>query len=184
MEIVIKPSYGIIKHNETDEKLAMILSLFLAENSALLFSFYERNLPLCNTDVQKFILDRCRFINSEWVLPWTETIPHWDDSHMPPRIIWFSVTEKIDIMQAIKIDNLFRCVVIKQGEEFKQYSNVLYHQEYYPSMDEEEYNYYLGVTNRTDLLTRVLPGIKERCNSDIQIMYWLTLEAGFSAEHS
>ncbi|WP_340025655.1 hypothetical protein MHI24_10885 [Paenibacillus sp. FSL K6-1096] len=170
MEIIIKSSYGMIKHNETDEDLAVILSLFLAENSTLLFSFYERNMPLCDADVQKFILDRCRFINSEWVLPWTETIPHWDESPTPPRIIWFSVTEKIDIMQAIKIDNLFRCVVIKQGEEFEQHLNVLFHQEYYSSIDEKEYDYYLGFTNKTDLLSRVLPGIKERYNIDIKIM--------------
>lgn len=72
-------------------------------------------------------------------------------------------------MQAIKIDNLFRCVVIEQGEEFKQYSNVLFHQEYYSPVD-EEYDYYLGFTNETDLLSRVLPGIKERNDIHIKTM--------------
>ncbi|MNC43605.1 hypothetical protein D3C75_924750 [compost metagenome] len=162
LEIVFKSSYGMIKHNETHENLAVILSLFLAENSTLLFSFYERNMHLYDANTQKFILDRGVFVNSEWVLPWTETIPHWDESNTPPKIIWFSVTEKEDILQAIEIDNLFRCVVIKQGEEFKQYSNVLFHQEYYPSIDEEDYDYYLGFTNKHDFLNNALPNIKER----------------------
>ncbi|WP_249043464.1 hypothetical protein [Paenibacillus faecis] len=162
MKIVFKPSYGMIKHSETNENLALILSLLVAENSTLLFSFYERNMHLCDASKQKFIIDRCVFVNSEWVLPWAETIPHWDESNMPPKIIWFSATEKEDILQAIEIDNLFRCVVIERGGEFKQYSNVLFHQEYYSSTDEEDYDYYLGFTNKQDFLDNALPNIKER----------------------
>lgn len=138
LDIVFKSSYGVIKHNETDENLAVILSLFVEEQSLLLFSFYERNIHQYSSATQKFIWDRCIFVNSEWVLPWEETVPHWDEANTPPKIIWFSVKEKADMVQAIKIDHLFRCVVIKEGEEFEQYSNVLFHQEYYSSTEEEE----------------------------------------------
>lgn len=167
LDIVFKSSsYGMIKYNEIHEDLSMILSLFLVGNSSLLFSFYERNLHLYNVTTQDFILNRCVFVNSEWVLPWAETIPHWDELNTPPKIIWFSVTKKEDILQAIKIDHLFRCVVIEQGKDFQQHSNVLFHEEYYSTGD-EDYDYYLGFTNKHDFLNKTLPKIKEKFNVSI-----------------
>ncbi len=162
MKITFKPSYGVIKHHETDEKLTLLLRLFVVDHSLLLFSFYERNLHLYDEVTQKFILDRCAFINSSWVLPWEETIPYWNDANTRPQIIWFSATTKEDIVQAIKIDNVFRCVILEKGKEFDQYSNVLFQEEYYALIDEEDdYDYYLGFTNREDFLHKILPGIKE-----------------------
>jgi len=179
LEIIYKPSYGMIKHNETDEKLVLILNLFLEENSILLFSFYERNMQLYDASIQKFILDRCLFVNSEWVLPWEETIPHWDEPGVPPTIIWFSATEKEDIKQAIEIDNLFRCVVIKQDEEFKHYSNVLFHQEYYTTIDEkEDYDYYLGFTNIQDFLKNVLTNLSITYKSSVNSNLFLVPRVG------
>ncbi|WP_223275617.1 hypothetical protein [Paenibacillus elgii] len=162
MEIIFKPSYGMIKHNETSENVALLLNLLVEENSMLLFSFYERNMHLFDADTQKFISDRRVFVNSEWVLPWEESIPHWDKPNIPPKIIWFSATQIEDIVKAIEIDNLFRCIVIKKGEEFKQYSNVLFHQEYYSSVEEEDYDYYLGFTNKHVLLNYSLEKIIKR----------------------
>lgn len=163
LEIVFEPSYGMLKHNESNKNLGQILSSFVNENSILLFSFYERNMNLYDESVQKFILERCVFVNSEWVLPWAETIPHWDESNAPPKIIWFSPTGKDEILQAIEIDNLFRCVVVKKGKDFNHFSNVLFHQEYYSSIDEEEdYEYCLCFTDKYDFLNDVLPDIKER----------------------
>ncbi|MGG4143832.1 hypothetical protein ABEW34_11910 [Paenibacillus algorifonticola] len=69
------------------------------------------------------------------------------------------------MLKAIEIDHLFRCVVVKQGAEFKQFSNVLFHQEYYSSVDEEDYEYYLGFTDRdffrVTLLNEIKRSIKE-----------------------
>lgn len=150
----------MIKHNETRENVALLLSLLVEENSILLFSFYERNMHLFGADTQKFISDRRVFVNSEWVLPWEESIPHWDKPNTPPKIIWFLATQIEDIVKAIEIDNLFRCIVIKKGEEFKQYSNVIFHQEYYSSVEEEDYDYYLGFTNKYTLLNYSLEKLK------------------------
>lgn len=158
------PSFGGIKHNmSTDESVAKLLSLFVNEDSMLIFSFYERNLHLVDESIQKFITDRCVFVNSKWVLPWSETIPHWDEpDRTPPNIIWFSVTQLEDIIKAIEIDYLFRCVVIKKGEKFENYSNVLFHQEYYPDLEEEDYAYYLGFTNKDFFFNNCLDNIRKQ----------------------
>ena len=163
MEIIFEQLYGMIKHNESDKNLVQILSTFVNENSILLFSFYERNMNLFDESIQKFIAERCVFVNSEWVLPWEESIPHWDESNTPPKIIWFSPTGKDEILQAIEIDNLFRCVVVKKGKDFNHYSNVLFHQEYYPSIDEvEDYAHCLCFTDKSDFLNDVLPSLKNQ----------------------
>ncbi|WPP41885.1 hypothetical protein SK066_02665 [Paenibacillus hunanensis] len=160
MKISLKPSYGVIKHNETNEQLARLVHLFVADHTSLLFSFYERNLHLYDVDIQKFILDRCLFVNSNWVLPWEETIPYWDEGHTRPNIIWFAITNIEDIVKAIEIDNLFKCVILERGKEFDQYSNVLFHEEYHPLIDEEDdYDYYLGFTNKEEFFNKVQPRI-------------------------
>ncbi|MDK8181808.1 hypothetical protein [Paenibacillus sp. UMB4589-SE434] len=161
MEISFKPSYGVIKHSMATETVAELVSLLIEEDSMLLFSFYERNMHLFDESIQKFILDRCVFVNSEWILPWSESIAHWDEpNRTPPNIIWFWATQIEDIIKAIEIDNLFRCIVVKRGEEFKDYSNVLFHQEYYSCVDEEDYEYYLGFTNKEVFFTNSLHDIK------------------------
>lgn len=163
LEIDLKRPYGVIKHNMSTENIADLLSLFIEKDSLILFSFYERNIDLFDLSTQKFISERCVFINSEWVLPWAETMPHWDEPNQtPPKIIWFSTIQKEDMIKAIEIDCLFRCIVIKKGEDFEQYSSVLFHQEYYSSIDEEDYEYYLGFTNKDLFLVNSLDKIKKR----------------------
>ncbi|RIE05142.1 hypothetical protein D3H35_03085 [Cohnella faecalis] len=163
LEINLKQSYGVIKHSMSTENIADLISLFIEKDSIALFSFYERNMHLFDVNTQKFISDRFVFVNSEWVLPWEESIPHWDEpDQTPPKIIWFSVTQKEDMIKAIEIDYLFRCIVIKQGEEFKRCTNVLFHQEYYSSVDEEDYEYYLGFTNKDFFFVNSLDEVKER----------------------
>ncbi|KAF6582669.1 hypothetical protein [Paenibacillus sp. EKM211P] len=66
------------------------------------------------------------------------------------------------MIKAIEIDNLFRCIVIKRGESFEQYSNVLFHQEYYSSIDEGDYEYYLGFTNKNLFLDNYLDEVEKR----------------------
>lgn len=163
LEINTKRLFGVIKHNLSTENVADLLCFFNEEDSLLLFSFYERNMDLYDSSTQEFILKRCVFMNSEWVLPWGESTAHWDGpNHTPPKIIWFSAIEKEEINKAIEIDNLFRCVVVKKGAKFEQYSNVLFHQEYYSSIDEEDYEYYLGFTNKELFLNHSLDEVKKR----------------------
>lgn len=163
LEINLKQTYGMIKHNLSSEEIADLLSFFVIGDSMILFSFYERNINLFDLSTQKFILERSIFVNSEWVLPWGESIPHWDGPNQtPPAIIWFSASTKEDMIKAIEIDNLFRCVVIKRSESFGEYSNVLFHQEYYSSIDEEEdYDYYLGFTNKDLFFEDTLDKVKK-----------------------
>ncbi|QDA30191.1 hypothetical protein EJ573_02500 [Paenibacillus polymyxa] len=57
--------------------------------------------------------------------------------------------------------------MLKQGEEFKHYSNVLFHQEYYSSVDEEDYQYYLGFTNKRAFYNYSFEKAKKRFNISI-----------------
>lgn len=163
LEINLKRDYGVIKHNMSVQNIADILSLLNINNSIILFSFYKRNMNLVDASTQKFILDRITFVNSEWVLPWTESLAYWDEPNQAlPQIIWFYVEKKEDIVKAIEIDHLFRCIFLQKGMSFKQYSNVVFHQEYYSSVEEEEYEYYLGFTNKEAFSTHSLAKIKSQ----------------------
>ncbi|MGG4220500.1 hypothetical protein ABEW32_20045 [Paenibacillus jamilae] len=163
LEINLKRPYGVIKHNMSAENIADLIRLFIEKDSIILFSFYERNLHLFDVSTQNFISERCVFVNSEWVLPWKESIPHWNESNQtPPKIMWFSAMQKEDIIKAIDIDHFFRCIVIKKGSDFKQYFNVLFHQEYYSSVDEKDYEYYLGFTNKDLFFDNYLDEVNKR----------------------
>jgi hypothetical protein len=111
------------------------------------------------------------FINSNWVLPWNETIPHWDEpNNTPPNIIWYQANNKEEIIKAIEIDNLFRCVVINMNGKFEDYSNVIFHEEYYATIDEEEdYEYCIGFTNKEHFLENTLSKIKSSVSTKIYV---------------
>ncbi|GEC91311.1 hypothetical protein [Brevibacillus brevis] len=163
MQINLKEPYGVLKHSASTKDVAHLLSLFIKKDSLLLFSFYERNLPLVDNDIQEFINERRLFTNSEWVLPWAETIPHWDQpNHTPPNIIWFSVKTKDEIIRAIDIDSLFRCVVVKEGDDFYKYSNVIFQQEYYATFVEENFEHYIGFANKVEFLNATWSELKNR----------------------
>lgn len=150
MQMQFKPFYGMLKHNKSVDGIADILKCFIHADEQLLFCFYERNIDLINTADKDFILRRHIFTNSNWVLPWEESIPHWDGPNKtPPKLIWYCANEKQEIEKAIGIDFLFRCVTLKKGDGFEQYSNVLFQQEYYGTVDEtEEYDYCIGFTEK------------------------------------
>ncbi|MGG4444090.1 hypothetical protein [Brevibacillus fortis] len=75
MELNLIKSIGMLKHNVSTEEVAQILSFLIENDSFLLFSFYERNFHLFESEIQEFINERRLFTNSKWVLPWEETIP-------------------------------------------------------------------------------------------------------------
>ncbi|NQF12393.1 hypothetical protein HPY31_00480 [Brevibacillus sp. HB1.3] len=163
MELNFIKSIGMLKHNVSTEEVAQILSFLIENDSMLLFSFYERNLHLFESEIQEFINERRLFTNSEWVLPWEETIPHWDKpNNTPPNIIWYSVKTQDEIIKAIDIDSLFRCVVVKEGEDFSKYSNVIFQQEYYATFDEENFEHYIGFTNKVEFLNATWLELKNR----------------------
>ncbi|MCM3142146.1 hypothetical protein [Brevibacillus sp. MER 51] len=163
MELNFIKSIGMLKHNVSTEEVAQILSFLIENDSLLLFSFYERNLHLFESKIQDFINERRLFTNSEWVLPWEETIPHWDKpNNTPPNIIWFSVKTTDEIIKAIDIDSLFRCVVVKDGDDFSKYSNVIFQQEYYATFDEENFEHYIGFTNKVEFLNATWSELKNR----------------------
>lgn len=174
MEVQFKPGYGLLAHNESIDGIADILKCFLREDEQLLFSFYERNIDFIHESDKDFILKRQIFTNSNWVLPWEESIPHWDGpNNTPPKLIWFYANEKQDIKKAIGIDFLFRCVTLKKGNRFEQYSNVLFQEEYYVTVDEtEEYDHCIGFTEKKDdFLTKTLPILRSNISAKIDVLH-------------
>lgn len=146
LEIEIQQHFGMVKYEDTMTDVAQIVECFLQPQSMLLFLFYERNLSLLDTRQQSFIMERVKCINSEWVLPWHESIVHRNNDGTLPTLLWFAVSNIEEIMTAVEIDFLFRCVVLEKGKDFSEHCNVIFNDEYYAS-NEEEYDYVLGFSN-------------------------------------
>jgi len=43
------------------------------------------------------------------------------------RTIWFKTSNKIEVIKALELNNLFRCIVIKKGNEFQEFLFALEH---------------------------------------------------------
>lgn len=141
----IKNSHDI----KTNEELADILISFLDEDSLLIFSCIDMEYFLKNLDNEdkktqefyrkaiefnkersqgiliddeeererrKFIKERTIFINNE-----SDLLSQYYFKKKR-RTIWYKTVSKSEIITAINIDQLFRCIVLKIGKDFYEYS--------------------------------------------------------------
>ncbi|NSB41939.1 hypothetical protein B0P06_001710 [Clostridium saccharoperbutylacetonicum] len=142
---VIENSHEI----KNSEEVADILSSFLDEDSLLIFScvdteyflnnlqnedkktqeFYRKLIEfnkrrgheiLRDDDEERektnFIKERTVFINNE------SNLPAQYPSDKRRRTIWYKTLNKSEIIKAINIDQLFKCIVLKRGKDFYEYS--------------------------------------------------------------
>ena len=49
-------------------------------------------------------------------------LPAQYPSHKKRRIIWYKTLNKSEIIKAINIDQLFKCIVLKKGKDFYEYN--------------------------------------------------------------
>ncbi|MBW6411932.1 hypothetical protein [Clostridium weizhouense] len=142
---VIENSHEI----KNNEEIADILSSFLDEDSLLIFScidteYFLNNLQNEDKKTQEFyrkliefnkrrghgilrdddderektnfIKERTVFINNE------SDLPAQYPSHKKRRTIWYKTLNKSEIIKAINIDQLFKCIVLKKGKDFYEYN--------------------------------------------------------------
>jgi hypothetical protein len=133
MKVILKENVGEIKY--FDKYTAIEWDIFnsfkINDGDLLLFSFYERNLHTVDDETKSFINERKVFTNCEWVLPWVPSFAFWEPpgSGNPPKIIWFRVKNEYEVFKALKIDWLFRCVLVPQNLPFKDHTFVLFLEE-------------------------------------------------------
>jgi hypothetical protein len=60
-------------------------------------------------------------------------------------------------------------VVINKNGKFEDYSNVIFHEEYYATIDEEDYEYCIGFTNKEQFLESTLSKIKSSVSTKIYV---------------
>lgn len=134
---------------KSSEEIADILSCFLNEDSLLIFScididyflnnlhnedkktqdFYKKLIEFNKSKGQgilkddnderekrNFIKERTAFINNE------SDFPSQYLSNKQRKTIWYKTLNKSEIIKAINIDQLFKCIVLKNGEDFYEYS--------------------------------------------------------------
>lgn len=142
---VIENSHEI----KNSEEIADILNLFLDEDSLLIFSCIDIEYFLNNLDKEdkktqafykkliefnkcrgngilkeddeelekrNFIKQRTVFINNE------SDFPSQYPNNKKRRTIWYKTLNKSEIIKAINIDQLFKCIVLKNGKDFYEYS--------------------------------------------------------------
>ncbi|MBW6410696.1 hypothetical protein [Clostridium weizhouense] len=52
-------------------------------------------------------------------------LPAQYPSHKKRRTIWYKTLNKSEIIKAINIDQLFKCIVLKKGKDFYEYKNAI-----------------------------------------------------------
>jgi hypothetical protein len=150
---ILKEELGYVIENTHEiinsEGIEEILSLFLDEDSMLIFScidteYFLNNLQNEDEKTQKFYgkliefnkrrghgifrddvgeLEKTKFINERVVFINNESnLPAQYPSDKKRRTIWYKTLNKSEIIKAINIDQLFKCIVLKKGKDFYEYS--------------------------------------------------------------
>jgi len=117
---------------ETKINLKKVRNYFILERFDLLYeikinilmSFLESDDYLCfnaviaEVEENDFIKDRTVFHNNKWVEPW------WQPDILQ-KLVWFRTNSESEVRQAVRYDQHFSCVVLKEGQDFDEYSCVL-----------------------------------------------------------
>lgn len=154
-----KSNYTILGFNElkTIEEIVDVLWCFIEDNTKLIFSCVDVDAFLNNLhnedkkiqdfhnklvefnkkkngesilkegkdeeEKRKFINERVIFVNNESDFP--INIP----SVTKRQNIWYKTINREDVFKAISIDNLFKCIVLKEGNNFFDFQYALAHYE-------------------------------------------------------
>lgn len=92
--------------------------------SNILLCFLEKGDYLCfnavmyKYETDNFIKERTVFKNRKWVEPW------WQPDRVQ-ELAWFRTDHEAEVKQAVRNDQHFSCIVLKEGQGFDEYSCVL-----------------------------------------------------------
>lgn len=153
MKLLIESPYGVIEDFQKVGSISGIvdfLNCFVNDNQKLLFAF-SSDLNSIDTEIhKKLVIDRTAYINNEWVLPWDPP------QKRLPTTSWICPIGKNEMIEAIKMNYLFLCVVVDKQSRFQDYSYVLRH-------IEEDVSFSLCFTEKKlgDFEKNVLPKLKQ-----------------------
>jgi hypothetical protein len=117
-----KPYYYLEGFDEVEkfEIIVEILNSFKREDENLVFGFQQKNLNKIELSIRKFIEKRTIYVNSEWVYPQSPQYKR------VPQFVWFKASSHDEIQMAVKIDQLFTCVVLGDNQNIQASSYVLH----------------------------------------------------------
>ncbi|MFF0827404.1 hypothetical protein ACFYU8_11040 [Brevibacillus sp. NPDC003359] len=136
--------FSQLENEVIDEKLKEVLSNLSA------FLVDEEVAKRENAENKKFIDDRTVFINDKWELPWTAPNNEVKDT------IWYRPRTKEEIIRALRLNQEFHCIVLKEESDFDSYHYSL------GCVETEEGSALVIIAkNEVDLLQHVLPKLKK-----------------------
>lgn len=161
MRIVVNPHLYFLEEIdeiESFEEMADFLGCFVNDDVVLLFNCLEANYLTKDENERKFINERIMFRNNEWVQP-------FQPSDAVQSQVWYRVVGRDEIVQALKIDQYYLCVILKRGAEFNNISYVL---NIFESTEFEV----LQIEDRTqkEFRTLVLPRLKDFLKERLDII--------------
>ncbi|WP_141535391.1 hypothetical protein [Bacillus cereus] len=92
-----------------------LLKLFVSENETLCFFYVEENLKSLNNKEEKMILTNLYEKSPEWLVPLGQV-------RELKGMMWYKVKTDEEIIQAIEIEQLFWCIIVKDGDPVKDFS--------------------------------------------------------------
>ncbi|UED73386.1 hypothetical protein [Brevibacillus sp. DP1.3A] len=122
MKLVLQAPYGVIENFEeigSIKDIVNFLECFIDNDEMLLFAFSEDINSIDTVSHRKLIEDRTMFINNEWVFPWEPP------QKGVPSINWYAPVGTIEVIDAIKINQLFLCVVLDKKKTFQEYTYMI-----------------------------------------------------------
>jgi hypothetical protein len=153
MKLLIESPYGVIENFQevgSVNEIVYFLNCFVNDNQKLLFAFSGDLNSIDSAIHKKLVFDRTAYINNEWVLPWDPPKKRLPSTH------WICPIGKEEVIEAIKMNQLFLCVIVDKQGTFQEYSYVLRH-------IEEDTSFSLCFTEKRegDFQRNVLPKIKQ-----------------------
>ncbi|OQR56578.1 hypothetical protein [Bacillus sp. CDB3] len=92
-----------------------LLKLFVSENETLCFFYAEENLKSLNNKEKKMVLTNLYEKSQKWIVPLGQV-------RELKGMMWYKVKIDEEIIQAIEIEQLFWCVIVKDGYPVKDFS--------------------------------------------------------------
>ncbi|KPU45385.1 hypothetical protein OXPF_10320 [Oxobacter pfennigii] len=142
------------------ENVADIIDCFMDDDEFALIPIAESFIKdgLIEEQYEQFIREKIVFTRKEWI--YNTPI----DGDTIPNFIWYKVKDKDEVINALKFDFLFNCVVIKTGSSINEASFIL------NANEDSDYNSLsIREKEKGDFEKRVLPKLKKLLGNKLEV---------------
>ncbi|MCM3625750.1 hypothetical protein M3194_00050 [Paenibacillus glycanilyticus] len=102
-------------------EISQFLSLFLSQDEIILFATIEENLKYESEETRSYLQSHQYYVGDEWIFPHSR--PAFIESK---KILWYRTITTESIQRALILDNLFRCIVLEDGDSVVNAKYVFY----------------------------------------------------------